>query len=195
MFEVFVDGSSSRKKGLIGTSYIIFKNRELIPIKEFNKGFIDIQARNGIAELLGVYYFLYDLCTDNLDCMREIYNQDIIIYSDSQYVVNELTIWFKYQMIKNFFEIKNKEIILYILFMLYILRKDWRLNIKLKWVRGHQKGEIFEIYGNNLADKRAFEARNENFLEEDIENLIKRIKGCVESEEILKFVKKAYSEI
>ena len=37
----------------------------------------------------------------------------ITIYSDSQYVVNEFTEWFRNQMMKNFFDTKNKEVIIY----------------------------------------------------------------------------------
>ena len=107
----------------IGTSYIVFKNKESEPIKIFCKGFKDEQARNGIAELLGVYYFLRDLCcTENLYIEGKIRNNNI--YSDSQYVVKEFTEWFRNQMMKNFLIRKNKEVIIYVLWMLYILREE-----------------------------------------------------------------------
>ena len=109
-YQVFTDGSSSRKRGSIGTSYIVFKNRESEPIRTFCKGFKDEQARNGIAELLGVYYFLRDLCVTEDLYIEE--KSEIVIYSDSQYVVNEFTEWFRNQMMKNFFDTKNKEIII-----------------------------------------------------------------------------------
>lgn len=112
-YQVFIDGSSSRNRKTIGTSYIIFKNRESEPIRTFCKGFKDEQARNGIAELLGVYYFLRDLCVTEDLYIEE--KSEIIIYSDSQYVVNEFTEWFRNQIMKNFFDTKNKEIIIYVL--------------------------------------------------------------------------------
>lgn len=187
MYQVFTDGSSSRKYKAIGTSYIVFKDKNSTPIKTFNKGFKDIWARNGIAELLGVYYFLYDLCEEGF--IEK--DSEIIIYSDAQYVVNELTIWFRDQMMKNFFEIKNREVIIYILFMLYILREEYGVSIKFQWIRGHQKEETFEVYGNNLADSLAVEARNQ----EDsipVENLVNEIKNNIQSEETLNFIRKVY---
>lgn len=187
MYQVFTDGSSSRKYGTIGTSYIVFKDKDSNPIKVFNKGFTDKQARNGIAELLGVYHFLYDLCDNGF--IEE--NQDVVIYSDAQYVVNELTIWFRDQMMKNFFETKNKEIIIYILFMLHILREEYGLNIKFQWIKGHQKDRTFEVYGNNLADVLAVEARNQTYLE-NIEDFVSVVKNNIESEKTLDFVKKIY---
>lgn len=190
MYRVFTDGSSSRKDKTIGTSYIIFKDDNYNPIKKFNKGFTDKWARNGIAELLGVYYFLYDVCTNST--LRGIKNEEIVIYSDSQYVVNEFTIWFRNQVMKNFFDVKNSEVITYILFMLYILRKEYNLNIKFKWIRGHQKDKSFEVFGNNLADNLAVESRKNIDTLSDVEKLVEELKHIIRREDTFNFIKENF---
>ena len=187
-YQVFTDGSSSRKRKTIGTSYIIFKNRESEPIRIFYKGFKDEQARNGIAELLGVYYFLYDLCTKNLYIEEK---SEIVIYSDSQYVVNEFTEWFRNQMMKNFFDTKNKEIIIYILWMLHILRQEG-FKIKFEWIRGHQKKEKFEVFGNNWADNFAVSSHKDVDYLEDIERIVEELKEVIKEEETLQTIRKVY---
>ena len=193
MYQVFTDGSSSKKNKTIGTSYIIFKDNK--EFTKFSKGFIDKQARNGIAELLGVYYFIYNICTEELFLNK---NEEIIIYSDSQYVVNELTIWFRNQMMKNFYNTKNKEVIIYILWMLYILREEG-YKIKFEWMRGHQKFQTFEVYGNNCADSLAVDCHKslqyEEDSEKDIEVIVKILKEKIKIEGIFESVKKVYLNI
>ena len=192
MYQVFTDGSSSRKNGTMGTSYIVFKNEDRDnPIKIFSKGFIDKQARNGIAELLGIYYFLYDICCiKNGNCYINK-EEEIIIYSDSQYAINEFTIWFKNQIIKNFFDTKNKEIIIYVLWILCVLRQEG-YKIKFRWIRGHQKEENFEVYGNNLADSLAVNCHKNLMKNENIEDFIAILKKEIKSEKIFEFIKKSY---
>ncbi len=192
MYQVFTDGSSSRKNGTIGTSYIVFQDRDNEPIKTFCKGFVDKQARNGIAELLGVYYCLRDICEDILLIPLK---SEIIIYSDSQYVVKEFTEWFRNQMMKNFFDTKNKEVIIYVLWMLDILRKEGYI-VKFEWIRGHQKEETFEVYGNNYADNLAVHCHNDEIFQDtdmiDVEELVEDLKAEIKEEEILKSIKKTY---
>lgn len=191
-YQVFTDGSSSRNRKTIGTSYIIFKNRESEPIRTFCKGFKDEQARNGIAELLGVYYFLRDLCVAEDLYIEE--KSEIVIYSDSQYVVNEFTEWFRNQMMKNFFDTKNKEIIIYILWMLHILRQEG-FKIKFEWIRGHQKKESFEVFGNNWADSFACQSHDKIVCSDNmrnIEEVVKNLREDIEEEGILQIIRKIY---
>ena len=192
IYQVFTDGSSSRNRKTIGTSYIIFRNRESEPIRTFCKGFKDEQARNGIAELLGVYYFLRDLCTKDFYIEEK---SEIVIYSDSQYVVNEFTEWFRNQMMKNFFNTKNKEIIIYILWMLYILRQEG-FKIKFEWIRGHQKNENFEVFGNNWADSFACQSHNETTVcsndMRDIEEVVKDLREDIKKEGTLQIIRNFY---
>lgn len=191
VYQVFTDGSSSRIRKTIGTSYIVFKNKGSEPVKIFCKGFKDEQARNGIAELLGVYYFLRDLCcTENLYIEEK---SEITIYSDSQYVVKEFTEWFRNQMMKNFFDTKNREVIIYVLWMLYILREEG-YTIKFEWIRGHQKGNTFEIFGNNYADSFAVSSHQDIVSDnlEDIEKIITDLNIDIKEEETLKQIRKIY---
>lgn len=190
-YQVFTDGSSSRKNKTIGTSYIVFKEEDKNPIEIFSKGFQDKQARNGIAELLGVYYFLYNICCCESVCILE--KSEITIYSDSQYVVKELTEWFQGQIVKNFFDIKNKEIIIYILWMLSILKQEGYI-IKFKWIKGHQDKETFEAYGNNYADSFAVSSHQDIFIDdlEDIEDFEEDLKLDVKENNLLSKIRKFY---
>lgn len=193
MYKVFTDGSSSRKNKTIGTSYAIFLDNNKNYLKAFSKGFIDKQARNGIVELLGVYYFLSDLYTEKLLLNKR---SEIIIYSDSQYVVKELTFWFLNQLSKNFFETKNVEVIIYILFMLYKLREEG-YKIKFQWIKGHQKKEdTFEAFGNNFVDFLAVQSHNNNNVNKenlrDIEEFVKDLNFIINEEKILNFIKEVY---
>lgn len=194
MYQVFTDGSSSRKNKTIGTSYIIFKNEKIdTPINIFSKGFKDEQARNGIAELLGIYYFLYHFLLNKF----HLDNEEIVIYSDSQYVVNEFNVWFRNQMIKNFYDTKNKEIIVYILWMLYILREKKGYKIRFEWVKGHQQDDVFEALGNNRADILAVNCHNYSNFETLIyvDVIIALLKGKIKREGILENLKKVYLNI
>lgn len=187
MIHIFTDGSSSRQRKSIGSAYAIF-NQEKKLTKSKGYGFFDKQGRNGIAELLAVYCVLIQILTK-----QKCNNKDIVIYSDAQYVVNELTIWFRNQMAKNFFNTKNKDIIIYLLYLLMVLKEEKNCSVKFKWVRGHQIGESFEIQGNNLVDKLAVEAHDESKTKlKDVEELIAQIRDYNTKENILELIKKYY---
>lgn len=193
MYKVFTDGSSSKKNKTIGTSYVIFLDNNKDYLKAFSKGFKDKQARNGIAELLGVYYFLSDLYTGKVLLEKR---SEIIIYSDSQYVVKELTFWFLGQLSKNFFETKNVEVIIYTLFMLYKLREEG-YRIKFQWIKGHQKKEdTFETFGNNFVDFLAVQSHNNSNVDKenlrDIEEFVKDLNFIINEEKTLNFIKEVY---
>jgi len=189
MYKVFTDGSSSRKRKSIGSAYIVFEDSLNNKIAKFSKGFVDEEGRNGIAEILAVYYFLYNLCNNQF--LNK--NKEIIIYSDSQYVVNEFNIWYKAQLDRGFYEVKNLELIIYILWMLYILREEGYI-IKFKWVKGHQKEESEESKGNNLVDILAVECHNELIeLEENIEDLILNLKEDIKRDNLFQKIKNIYS--
>jgi ribonuclease HI len=102
----------------------------------------------------------YDNATNNrmelraiLDCLRYILdnnlqlNNDIVIYSDSQYSVNCCTIWYmNWNSKKNGWDNKkNVELIKDITLLL-----EQNNNIILKWCKGHSG-----IAGNEIADKLA----------------------------------------
>lgn len=186
MYYIFTDGSSSKKVGSIGSSYIIYnENKE--KIFSYGFGFKDPQGRNGIAELLGVYGALYKIIQH-----EDFDNEEVIIYSDSQYVVYELTIWFRNQMAKNFYDTKNKEVIIYLLYLLAIIREQKKCVVKFEWIRGHQTGNSFEVLGNNEADKRAVESRFNTEKLKYIDSFVEKIKNIVKEEDALNYIKKYY---
>lgn len=188
MYYIFTDGSSSRKRKTIGSAYAIFnQNKELI--SSYGFGFSDNQGRTGIAELLAVYCVLEKLLKSD-----KYNNENIILYSDSQYVVNELTIWFQNQMAKNFFETKNRDLIVYLLYCLLLLKEGKNCNIEFRWIKGHQQEDSFEAFGNNLVDKLAVDAHAE-FCDKKlqiIEILEEQLKNFNQEENILNEIKNYY---
>ena len=149
---IFTDGSSSIKNQSIGSGYIIFENINKKEIYKDNIGFFNTN-KTGASELLAILFVLDYLKKNKLE------NSEIIIYSDSKYAVNELNIWFKSHLEKNFYDIKNKEIIIYISYL-----KIFFKNLTINWTKGHKDNlDIFVNYGNNLADKLAVSAhKNKN---------------------------------
>jgi ribonuclease HI len=107
------------------------------------------------------YYGLvpFKICTNNkaelyaIKKALKIFNGDIIIYSDSMYSINSLTIWYK-KWEKNGFigsnkkSIKNKKLIISI----HELMKN--RNVELKYIKAHNGHKM-----NELADKLANKGR------------------------------------
>lgn len=189
MYYIFTDGSSSRKNNSIGSAYVIYdENKELIEL--FNIGYKDKQARSGISELIAVYKVLSRILQNSI-----FWGKEIIIYSDSQYVVNELTIWFRDQLLKNFYNQKNSYLIIYILYLLYLCSSFHECKIKFQWIRGHQKEQIFECIGNNKADELAVSAHSDINKElPDVEELEFFVRETCLEEDIITLVKKYYLE-
>lgn len=185
MYYIFTDGSSSRKRGTIGSAFALY-NKEKKLICTENIGFKDPEGRNGISELIAIYLALSYL--DNFSFKYE--NTEIIIYSDSQYCVNELNTWFISHLQNDFYNKKNKEIIIYILYLLYKLRK--KSKIKLIWIKGHQKEDTFESNSNNYVDKEANLAHEESFHLYELKDFIEDLKKEITINDIYKFVKEKY---
>lgn len=187
MYHIFTDGSSSRQRKSIGSAYAIFdKNKELI--KSYNLGFNDAQGRTGIAELIAVYCVLNEILDNS-----KFDNKQIVIYSDSQYVVKELTIWFKNQMVKNFFETKNKDLIIYLLYCLFLIKESKKCNLEFKWIRGHQQENSFEASGNNLVDNLAVSAHTKDVVDlKNVQELENQLKDFNQKEKILQEIKDYY---
>lgn len=186
-YYIFTDGSSSKKRKSIGAAFVIYNSKkEIIYKKSF--GFQDSKARIGVAELIAIYSALI-----KINQMSLPKGTNVIIYSDSQYCVNELNIWFKNQLIQNFYNTKNKDIIIYLLYFLDFLREYCGLKIELKWIRGHQNIKTFESEGNSEADFLATECHKAEMpLKNSIEDLICKIIKFVEKEKCLKIIRKIY---
>lgn len=136
--EIYTDGSCNYKSkdGGIGI-YMKYNGHE----KEYHQGFHG--TTNNRMELLAA--------TKALEMIPS--NYKVVLYSDSQYVVNAiqkqwLFVWERH----NFLGTKNSD--LWKRF-LKAYRKFEKGTVKLKWVKGHQKNINEFAVGNNKADELA----------------------------------------
>lgn len=139
---IYTDGSSLGNPGPGGYGLImewVGKN----VIKEFSKGFI--KTTNNRMELLAVITGLELLKKDGFD---------VIIYSDSKYVVDAVKKKWLFDWKKNNFK-KKKNIDLWKRF-LFVYKKH---KIKFEWIKGHNNHPQ-----NERCDFLAVEAANSNKL-------------------------------
>lgn len=141
--DIFTDGSLIRKKGKIYCGYgIYFPNGENDNIsKKFDKGLIT----NNRAELYAIYKSL-KICKKIL---KEKEIKKINIYSDSEYSVKTLTIWYK-NWIKNGKDYKNKDIIDKIIKLINKLN-----NVNFIHIKSHTGENNYYSLSNNQADELA----------------------------------------
>jgi ribonuclease HI len=141
--DIFTDGSLIRKKGDIYCGYgIYFPNGENDNIsKKFDKGLIT----NNRAELYAIYKSL-KICKKKL---KEKEIKKINIYSDSEYSVKTLTIWYK-NWIKNGKDYKNKDIIDKIIKLINKLN-----NVNFIHIKAHTGENDYYSLSNNQADELA----------------------------------------
>jgi ribonuclease HI len=141
--DIFTDGSLIRKKGKIYCGYgIYFPNCENNNISEkFDKGLIT----NNRAELYAIYKSL-KICKKIL---KEKEIEKINIYSDSEYSVKTLTIWYK-NWIKNGKDYKNKDIIDKIIKLINKLN-----NVNFIHIKAHTGENDYYSLSNNQADELA----------------------------------------
>jgi len=141
--DIFTDGSLIRKKGDIYCGYgIYFPNGENDNIsKKFDKGLIT----NNRAELYAIYKSL-KICKKIL---KEKEIKKINIYSDSEYSVKTLTIWYK-NWIKNGKDYKNKDIIDKIIKLINKLN-----NVNFIHIKAHTGENDYYSLSNNQADELA----------------------------------------
>ena len=152
---IYTDGSAKGNPGKGGYGVVmIFGNHR----KEISEGF-ELTTNNRM-ELLSVIVALENLKKQNLD---------VVIYSDSKYVVNAvekkwLFGWEK----KNFSNKKNSD--LWIRF-LKIYRKH---KVRFVWVKGHSN-----VKENERCDQLAVKAAESNHLKKDVwyENYVTNNKG------------------
>ena len=168
---VFTDGSSfnngSKTKQKSGGLGIFFQKDD-----ERNRSIKLDKSEpitNNIAELKACIKAI-EIILETESKEKEKEELNIIIYTDSEYVINSIVRWAKLwkfngwrkRVGKNFVDIKNKELIIK-LHTLFINN-----NIRFKHVRAHKQmpldktsNEYFEWYGNYMADKLATQASNE----------------------------------
>lgn len=143
MIKVYTDGSSSRKFNTIGSGLVIYKDNE--EIYRYKIGFKGT-FKTGASELFAILFSLEYLINNGYK------EEEIEIYSDSQYVVYELTKYFYSHLQTRFYEVKNVELITNILY-----KKSLFKNLKILWIKGHDG-----IEENELVDKLAKSAHRED---------------------------------
>lgn len=164
---IFTDGSvllNGKKNAMGGIAVYIPKQNN---IEEFNLTYSLItnnqfKVTNQIAELIaaiiGIAYAL------------EHYNEDIYVYTDSKYVINSATVWYK-KWIENKWQKDNKKLIdnLWLIYPLIQLVHNKKNPIFLKHIKAHMQPPSNSIkstsslehilwQGNNIADKLAYGA-------------------------------------
>lgn len=141
--DIFTDGSLIRKKNDVYCGYgIYFPNGENDNISEkFDKGLIT----NNRAELYAIYKSL-KICKKIL---KEKEIKKINIYSDSEYSIKTLTIWYK-NWIKNGKDYKNKDIIDKIIKLINKLN-----NVNFIHIKAHTGENDYYSLSNNQADELA----------------------------------------
>ena len=139
---IYTDGSSIGNPGPGGYGLIMeWVGKNLI--KEFSKGFIE--TTNNRMELLAVIIGLELLKKDGFD---------VVVFSDSKYVVDAVKKKWLFEWEKNNFK-KKKNIDLWKRFLI-VYKKH---NIKFEWIKGHNNHPQ-----NERCDFLAVEAANSNKL-------------------------------
>ena len=138
-FACYTDGACSlaRNKGGIGVVFV--KDGE--KVYEFKKSYTN--TTNNKCELMAVIYALNAISTPI---------EQLIIYSDSQYVIGCATKGWKRKKNVEYWALYDK-----------VLKKAKTLcpDIQFIWVKGHEESSDFNSQMNNLADRLAVEASNE----------------------------------
>ena len=139
---IYTDGSSIGNPGPGGYGLIMEWVGENL-IKEFSKGFIE--TTNNRMELLAVIIGLELLKKDGFD---------VVVFSDSKYVVDAVKKKWLFEWEKNNFK-KKKNIDLWKRFLI-VYKKH---NVKFEWIKGHNNHPQ-----NERCDFLAVEAANSNKL-------------------------------
>lgn len=155
MLWLFTDGSSSRKQKSIGSGYIVFDEPKIgaTPIFQGNLGLKGVEnIKTGASELIAILLGFEELVE------RDLHKEKIMVYADSQYAINELSLWFKDQLVRRFYDVKNTEV------LTYILEKKIKFTaVNFFWIKGHPKViKNFLEWGNSLADELATSAHRED---------------------------------
>ena len=131
MNKIYTDGGAVPNPGAGG--YGIFSNE--LNLKLYNS-FENVT--NNQMELLAVIVAYKYLLENNI-------SEKTIIITDSQYVVNGINVWKKNWKLKNWKDVKNKE-----LWILLDQLESKLSTVSVEWIKGHNGHE-----GNEMADELA----------------------------------------
>ncbi len=138
MIEIFTDGSSRGNPGPGGYGIVlIYKNKR----KELSQGY-ELTTNNRM-ELMAVIKALESVKIDTID---------ILVYSDSKYVVESVEKGWIWNWEKNNFKKKLNSDLWKIFIPLYK-----KFNVKFKWVKGHAgntENERCDILANKAQEKK-----------------------------------------
>ena len=158
---IFTDGAVPNNQNAgnrKGGSGVFFGNDDPRNISFGMKETPSNKVTNQVCELTACIMAL-----ETLISTEKIGKKDIIICTDSMYIINSITEWAKNWEKNNWKKADNKPIQNDILIKkLYYLSKN--LKVRYKHVKAHTKppqadsDEYFEWYGNYMADKLAVEA-------------------------------------
>jgi ribonuclease HI len=158
---IFTDGAvpnnqtKGNRKGGVG---VFFGDNDSRNISLGLKETTSTKVTNQVCELLACIMAIEKIITT-----QEIINKKIIIYTDSMYIVNTITLWGQ-NWAKNDWKkadnkpIQNEDLVK----KLYYLSKN--INVNYQHVKAHTKTpdknseKYFEWYGNYMADKLAVQA-------------------------------------
>jgi len=144
--DIYTDGSFTKKKDKIYCGYgIFFPNGEC---QDISRKFIHSPITNNRAELYAIYKAIK--ITKTINEKKKIKN--VNIYSDSEYCVKTLTIWYP-KWIKNGKDYLNKDIIDEMINLINIL--DYKINFI--HIRAHTNNKDEKSINNNIVDKLAKE--------------------------------------
>lgn len=178
MIICFTDGSSSWKRKRGGSGVYILNEKE-----EIKLSFSFKNIKTGQSELTALLFCLLKLI--ELDKTKE----QIVLYSDSKYLVNELNDWSYDHVKQKFVGKKNIELLYYLLYL-----KLQFENLNIMWCKGHQIIQNKVAEGNDIADKLA---TSHNLLKDeelwDFDNFLADIQIEISKNNIIKFVEENYT--
>jgi len=155
---IFTDGAvpnnqlQGNRNGGVG---VFFENNDSRNISHNIKETRDNKVTNQVCELLACI-----LALETIISTQVIGKKELIIYTDSLYVINSITLWAKNWKKNNWRRLDNKPIQnLELIKKLYYLSKN--LKVGYKHIKAHtnppdeDSDDYFEWYGNYMADKLA----------------------------------------
>jgi len=148
IFVIYTDGAckhngSEKAKAGLG---VHFSEKNIIKINDISEKLNYKTQTNNAAELMAIL-----LCLEK--CKEYNIQQKIYIYTDSNYSINCITIWYPEWIKKGNYENRKNIDILHKINNIY-----QNLNIKINHVRAHTKLNDIHSLGNEIADKLAVSA-------------------------------------
>lgn len=152
--EIYTDGSCLKNPGPGGFGAIILKDGELVKAVSGGKE----MTTNNVMELLGAII--------GLTYARQLFGTSIPItlYSDSMYVIDGITKYYRFWEADGWTNRKNKE------FWWQLIDAKKGLNVSWKWVKAHN-GNHYNEQVDQLARNRAIEFSNNQKKKEMIYNV------------------------